>query len=140
MDEMLLRDPSVIPSAEIIEKALQGSYSAYTEMLGLLPGDKKGITPEWRYYNDGKAWLCKVVSGKKTIFWLSVWPGYFRVTFYFTEKTGAAIKELDIDASIKTEFQNNKHIGKLIPLTFRLSNKDQLSDLMKVVHYKISCK
>lgn len=140
MDEMLLRDPSVIPSAEIIEKALQGSYSAYNEMLGLLSRDKKGITPEWRYYNDGKAWLCKVVSGKKTIFWLSVWPGYFRVTFYFTEKTGAGIKKLDIDASIKTEFQNNKHIGKLIPLTFRLSNKDQLSDLMKVVHYKISCK
>ncbi|PKP08994.1 MAG: hypothetical protein CVU09_13085 [Bacteroidetes bacterium HGW-Bacteroidetes-4] len=37
---------------------------------------------QWRYYNDGKAWLCKVSYKKKTVFWLSVWEAYFKVAFY----------------------------------------------------------
>lgn len=36
------------------------------------------LSPEWRYYNDGKSWLCKMLSKKKNLFWLSIWEGCFR--------------------------------------------------------------
>ena len=51
---------------------------------------------EWRYYNDGKAWLCKVVNKKKTVFWLSIWEHYFKTSFYFTEKHLESIDALNI--------------------------------------------
>ena len=31
------------------------------------------LVAQWRFYIDGKAWFCKVVDKKKSIFWLSIW-------------------------------------------------------------------
>jgi hypothetical protein len=137
MDSMVLKDPAIYPDTHVLHKALAGSYPAYEELMKLIAGKKYGIVPEWRYYNDGKAWLCKAVHKKKTIFWLSVWEGYFRTAFYFTEKSGAAISSLDIDPAIKKSFTGAKHIGKLIPLGISIKETDQLNDLLKIVTFKM---
>jgi hypothetical protein len=42
----------------------------------------------WRFYNDGKAWLCKIAHRKKTICWLSVYHQMFQLSFFFTDITG----------------------------------------------------
>jgi hypothetical protein len=137
MESIVLKDPEVYPDKAVLQKALSGSYQAYEEFLRLIEGKEYGLVPEWRYYNDGKAWLCKVVHKKKTIFWLSVWDRYFKAGFYFTEKSGASISSLDIDPNIIKSFVNAKPIGKLIPLAFIIRESDQLKDLLKVVTYKM---
>jgi len=58
------------------------------------------------------------------------------VAFYFTEKTSPGIFELDINEEIKNNFRNQKHIGKLIPMVIRVSQKKQLRDVLKVIEYK----
>jgi hypothetical protein len=92
--------------------------------------------PEWNYYKDGKAWLCKVLYKKKTVFWLSIWEKYFKLAFYFTEKTGKEINELDIDVSIKEDFKQAKPIGRLLPLVIEMRKKEQLKDVLKIIEYK----
>ncbi|MGD0583979.1 MAG: DUF3788 family protein [Bacteroidales bacterium] len=134
---MALKDQEIRPDKPVLQKALAGSYPAYEELLNLITGTEYGLVPEWRFYNDGKAWLCKVVHKKKTIFWLSVWDGYFKAGFYFTEKSGAAIFTLDIDPGIKKSFTNAKSVGRLIPLAFIIRESNQLKDLLVVVRYKM---
>jgi len=139
MDNQLLREKEVPPTEEVLKKALKSSYGAYSELIEKItaPG---GIEPVWNYYNDGKAWLCKMVFKKKTVFWLSVWDGFFKAGFYFTEKNSAGIMQLDIDNRIREEFRSHKPTGKLLPLPFRISKKDQLKDLMTVIEYKKTLK
>jgi hypothetical protein len=137
MESMVLKDPAIYPGKPVLQKALAGSYPAYKELINIISEKEYGLVPDWRYYNDGKAWLCKVVHKKKTIFWLSVWDGYFKTGFYFTEKSGAAISSLDIDPDIKKSFTNAKPIGRLIPLAFIIKESNQLKDLLKVVKYKM---
>lgn len=91
---------------------------------------------EWNYYKDGKSWLCKGSHKKKTIFWLSVWDKFFQISFFFTEKTGVGIADLDIADSLKKDFAQAKNKGKLIPLILRVSDKKQVGDVLKIAEYK----
>jgi len=89
MDEQqLLRDPGVEPTNETIAEGLGASYGAYVKFIEGL--EKHDIQVDWRYYNDGKAWLGKGLykwvttrgtQKEATVFWLSIWemghdPGY----------------------------------------------------------------
>jgi len=134
--QMALRDAEVPPTPQVLEAALGSAYPTFSELMDNIASTALALTPEWRYYKDGNAWLCKVCSKKKTIFWLSVWEQTFKAAFYFTEKTGSGIAALEIDPAIKADFTSAKPIGKLIPLVFTMRTKDQLRDLLKVVEYK----
>lgn len=100
-EEMQLRNPDIEPTSDLIGAALGNKvYAVYEELMSsILPALE--LIPEWRYYNDGKAWLCKVVNKKKTVFWLSIWDGYFKTSFFYTEKNCGGIAGLNIDENIK---------------------------------------
>lgn len=135
-----LNDPNIIPVNEVLLKELGKSFKAYEKFISLITNKDYCIVPEWRYYNDGKAWLCKNVFKKKTVFWLSVWDSHFKVSFYFTEKNCQGIDELEIDERIKEEFGKAKSIGKLIPLTLIIEDENQVEDALKIIQYKKSLK
>lgn len=139
--QMLLRDPETFPSDKVLKDALGDSiYSVLESFLGTITGEEYGLTVEWRFYNDGKAWLGKVAYKKRTILWLSVWKGFFKVGFYFTEKHLEAIAALDISETIKKGFALAKPVGKLIPMIMDVIDKEQLKDLLTVVRFKKSLK
>ena len=137
---LLLRDPELFPSDMILKDALGDSIYSVLELFVETITKEYGLIIEWRFYNDGKAWLGKVVHKKKTILWLSVWEGSFKASFYFTEKHLEAIAALDISETIKDELAQAKHIGLLIPMTFEVNDKEQLKDLLTVVRFKKSLK
>jgi len=140
MEAPLLKDPDTYPSNEILKSVLKDSYSAYEETMKQITGADHGLVPQWNYYKDGKAWLCKVGFKKKTVFWLSVWDGYFKAGFYFVERHCPGIDKLDIDNSIKEEFKTKKPIGTLFPLAIEMRRKEQVKDLLTVIDYKKSLK
>ena len=127
----LLRDPSVFPSDEVLAEALGDSYSAYAKFTKRLP-ECSIEAEEWRYYNDGKSWLSKNTHKKKTVFWLSVWDGFFKVTMFFTEKTCGGVLEL----KVAEEFRTFQQMAKLKPLVISVSSGTDQDDLFKVIEYK----
>ena len=136
MDKPLLNDPAVPPSPEVLKNALGASYKVYEKTLAAITGEPYGLVPEWRYYNDGKAWLCKMVFKKKTIFWLSVWDGFFKAGFYFVERHCQGIHELEIDDRIRQELKKAKPFGTLYPVSMSITRPDQIPDLLKLIDYK----
>ncbi len=140
METRLLREQDVPPTKEVLANALGNSYPAFEALMEIITNPQYGLVPEWNYYKDGKAWLCKVCYKKKTVFWLSVWTDFFKTTFYFTEKNCSGVIVLDIEEKIKEDFERNKSIGKLIPLTLNIDRKEQIQDLLKIIEYKKSLK
>ncbi len=136
MDKPLLNDPAVPPSPKVLQNVLGASYHVYEKTLTVITGEPYGLVPEWRYYNDGQAWLCKVAFKKKTIFWLSVWDGFFKAGFYFVERHCPGIHDLEIDGSIKEELKKNKPFGTLFPVALSIKKPEQIPDLLKIVEYK----
>ena len=140
METILLKDRQVFPDDNILRNTLGDSFPAYEEMMKTITGQEYGLIPQWNYYNDGKAWLCKAVFKKKTVFWLSVWDRYFKTAFYFTTRNCSGIEELDIDPDIKQTFKAAKPTGKLIPLVLKMGSNKHLPDLIKIIEYKKSLK
>lgn len=135
--QKLLRDPGQEPVKSHLREILSEQlYQTYEGLLSILSA--LGLSYEWRYYNDGKSWLFKMTYKKKTVAWLSLWENSLRTSFYFTDKTGAGIKSLEIDSKIKSSFSQNKPIGKLLPLTLEIDRKDKLEDFRRIAEYKIA--
>jgi hypothetical protein len=110
-----LGDESIFPNESILTGVLGRSYRAYCVLLELF--DQNEMTPEWRYYRDGKAWLCKVQKMKRTIVWMSAWKG-------FSEDT-------------KAHFRATKNVGQSKPCIFEVRNQKVLKDLNTVMQFKI---
>ena len=137
MEIQLLKDPDISPTKEVLEKVLANQYPVFREFMNTAESEELKLKPEWRYYKDGKAWLCKITFKKKTVVWLSVWSDCLKLGLYFTEKTGAGIPGLEIDDSIKEFYLNHKPIGKLKPIAIEVRMKSQLDDINTLIKYKI---
>lgn len=138
MDRPLLHDANTYPVDTILNAILGNCSAVYQTFVHTLP--EYQIELEWRYYDDGKSWLGKAVSKKKTIFWLSVWQNFFKVSFHFTEKTCIGIINLPIVDEIKTSMVNAPIKGKLISLIIDVSETAHLKDVFTLISYKQSCK
>lgn len=140
METPLLKDQQIFPTDEVLKNVLYDSYPVFEELMEIITNAEYGLVPVWNYYKDGKAWLCKVCYKKKTVFWLSVWDGFFKTGFYFTEKNSSGIAGLYIDENLKESFISSKPIGKFMPLALDMRKKEQLKDLLMIIEYKKSLK
>ncbi len=138
MDRSPLSNSENFPNAELIEQYLRQAYPVYQEFSAYMHNEQSGLIPSWMYYKDVKYWLCKVQHKKKTIFWLTVWESYFKLTFYFTEKLEAGVEGLEIDPTLKEQHRANKRSGKIKPLTLDIRARSQLQDAYVLIKFKIS--
>lgn len=133
-----LADESVYPDENMLKAVLGRSYQAYCSLLELF--DAHGLTHEWRYYKDGKAWLCKVEGKKKTVVWMSAWKGYAQATIYVPERHMAALDALEISEETKKRIHEAPNVGKSKPCTFEIRNTTVLKDFTAVMQFKMELK
>ncbi len=133
---LLLTNPDQEPTDKLLQDVLANQlYQTYLELQKTIREIE--LSYEWRFYRDGKSWLCKITNKKKTVAWLSLWEGFIKIGFYFTEKTRVGIIDLNIDDEIKSSFVKAAPIGKLIPLTIVLESKNKIEDFRKIAKYKM---
>jgi len=106
INKIELTDASAYPDESVLKKVLGVSYGAYLELLKLY--ESNNLSYEWRYYRDGKAWLCKVQHKKRTIVWMSAWKGYMQVTIYFPERVINDVFNLSLTLARKWLNKNNQ--------------------------------
>ena len=133
-----LNDKTVYPDEEVLKNILGKSYNAYSKLLKLY--DDYEMEYSWRYYKDGKAWLCKVQKKKRTIVWMSAWKGYMQATIYFPEKYINEIYKLDISKEMIQKIKNTNNTGKSKPCIFEIRNTKILKDINKIIQFKIIAK
>ena len=133
-----LRDESVFPDEKVLRNILGNSFEAYSELLQLY--DYNELTPEWRYYHDGKAWLCKVQKKKKTIVWMSAWKAFMQVTIYIPERLIDKVYGLPISKDTVDIIQKTKNVGKSKPCIFEVRTSEILKDFSEVMKFKIDAK
>lgn len=147
--KQLLREPGIEPTAEIIAGGLGTANKAYLKFVKDLK--KHDITlMDWRYYNDGKAWLSKgeykwtTLRGAnkvKPIFWLSIWEGFFKVSFFFADALRAELQSLQISVDTKEIIETAKFMGKTMrffPLVIDVRSEKQLADIYEIAKFRKS--
>ena len=147
--QQLLRNPDTEPSSDVIAKALGEANDAYLKFVNELASHD--IKLEWRYYNDGKAWLakglyrCTGIRGgqkEKTVFWLSIWDGFFKVTIYLPEKVHTDVLSLPLDNEIKQMIEVSQQMKKLkyFPIVFDVWSDEMFDSIFLLADFRKSVK
>lgn len=135
---MALRSETPVPNDQVLREILGEGFFVYTQILDLF--SSHGLLDELRYYNDGKAWLCKVQYKKRTIVWMSVWEGFIQATIYIPQKYIEGIYSCGIDSRTADHIRDTPNTGKSKPCIFRGDTHFSLDNFVKVVEYKINNK
>jgi hypothetical protein len=133
-----LRDENAYPDEKLLQTILDKSYNTYSLLIELF--NQYEMTYAWRYYRDGKAWLCKVQKKKRTIIWMSAWKGFMQATIYFPHKDLESVYKLDISEVVRNKISATNDVGKSKPCIFELRDKQILEDFEKVMKLKIEIK
>ena len=143
----LLRDANVKPTDETIADGLGETNSTYIKFIDGLKHNGISLM-DWRYYNDGKAWLTKGeykwitargTNKVKPVFWLSIWEGFFKVAFFFSVKLRAGLLALPISKETEEIIKSAEPMGKtmrFIPITFEISDDKQLGDVYVLAQFR----
>ena len=137
MNTPVLNDASQFPAEEIIFAWLGKTGSLWSSLFNYIRETYPEINSEWRYYRDGKSWLLKVTRKLKTVFWLSVIKGAFRITFYF----GDTARDLIMKSSLSDELQEQyNHKTGLRAVTVIVKNKKNINSVKELIDIKLRLK
>jgi hypothetical protein len=140
MEPIVLTDPAVQPTEELIFSII-GENSVYWEkIVDYLYDHHTDITEEWRFYNDGKAWLYRALRKKNTIYWIGVQEGTFRISFWLSEKAIPMIESSDLPERIKEEYRNAKPFNHSRCVTVIMGSDEDLENVMKLIDLKMKIK
>lgn len=131
-----LGDRDVHPDDKVLARVLGKAFTHWKAFTERLAADFPSNSIEWRYYNDGKSWLCKLTRGKKTVSWISARAGFFTVSSYFMERNDDAIRALDVDRGVKDRYFALPWAGKLKPLTIEVKSKKSVDDAFALIGFK----
>ena len=135
-----LNDADQFPDDKVLARQFGAAKPAWDAFMALLAATTPPMAPEWRYYNDGKSWLCKVTLNAKTICWASAWDKFFRVSFYFTAKAEAAISNSSLDEATKHAFVHPKGKCSLRPITTEVRSAAELVAIKELIEIKLKAK
>ena len=82
----------------------------------------------------------KNMRKKKNVFWLSIQKGFFRITFYLTDRAAKAIADSTIPAEMKKQFTDGKQFGKIRGLTVLFKHKKDIETAKALLAIKLSTK
>lgn len=142
----LLKNPNIEPTDSVLNDSLKDAYPSYLLFLNLL--NQIDVDLVWRYYTDGKAWLAKGIyrwTGKKgsdkemSVFWCSIWNGFFKIVIYIPEDKREDILNLPIDDNLKIKIREIKRMGETfrsLPIVFDVHSNEELESMLKIIVYK----
>lgn len=140
MEPPILTNKNEFPTEEIIFSHIGKAKASWQSIFEFIHTAHPDLIEEWRYYNDGKSWLLKVVKKMKTVCWISVLKNSIRMTFYFTDKAEQLILESNISDELKEHFKNGKHYNKIRGLTITFTSKKDVEYAKSILAIKLSIK
>jgi len=140
MERPALNDAQEFPDDKVLARQFGAAKTAWDAFSALLAATTPPLAAEWRFYNDGRSWLCKVTTKAKTVCWVSAWKKFFKVSFYFTAKAEAAISQSTLDEAIKYTFLHPKGKCSLRPVTTEVRKKSDLKPIEELIRIKLQAK
>ena len=139
-EKRILSDPAVIPDDALLTRLLGEKMEWWNHIMNHTIQHYSAVTPVWRYYNDGKQWLFRLLRKKDTIFWVSLIDDTFRMTLYFPDKAEPLILASKVPEEVKSSFTEGKHYGKIRGLTIRIDSPLDLETVKELTSIKLQIK
>jgi hypothetical protein len=135
-----LPDKNIIPDDNLIFSIIGDKKPVWQAIMTHVHENYKETNGEWRFYNDGKQWLFKMQQKKKTIFWIAILQGTFRITFYFGRKAEPVIEASDLPKQIRDDFKTSKLYGTIKAISLKIAGMEDVDTVKKLIAIKSKLK
>ncbi len=136
-EKKILSDPLIEPTDEFICHFLGDKKIWWHTIIDGTIKNYPNVTGVWKYYNDGKQWLFRLLQKKNTIFWLSLFEDTFRITFYFTDKAESILEESTIPREVVEQFKSGKYFNKIRGITVKMGKDQDVDTVLKLIAVKL---
>jgi hypothetical protein len=136
-EEPVLCDENTYPDKDVTDTILGEAGVLWASFFDFIHSDHPDFQEEWNFYRDGGRWLLKIVRKKRTICWVSVLKGAFRVTFYFSDKALEAISGSGIPLELKEQFRDGRRYGKIRALTILMEDEAHIQYAEELIRIKM---
>ena len=136
MEKPCLNDKDEYPDDEVLHRVLGRTKRTWDAFMAMITEDHPLFSGEWRYYNDGKSWLYKLVKKKKTICWVSVYPHAFKTGFYFPDRAEELITAGRLEAQYVDQFVQGKRYGRIRGITVIVTKSADLDAVRTLIEIK----
>jgi hypothetical protein len=137
MEAPVLGNPELFPTEAVLFSHLGRARAAFVALFERGRALHPDMAETWKYYNDGKSWLLNVSRKKKTLFWLSVREGAFRITFYLGAKAEADLTASALPEELKVQYRQSS-AKKLRPVTLLIKTLKDLEPCEVLLAIKIA--
>lgn len=135
-ENYILTDPMSPPTEEFISEILGDKYAWLQQIMDHVSQKNSQTEGQWKYYNDVKQWLFRMMKKKETIFWMALLPGTARITFYFPGSAEHLIIESNLPDKIKKMYLDTLD-KKFHPISLTLDQIDNVSIICGLADLKI---
>jgi hypothetical protein len=139
-EKPILSDPMVNPDNELISAILGDKMIWWNTIMDHTMTSYPNVTPIWRYYNDGKQWLFRLLKKKDTIFWTTLFEDTFRITFYFPDRVEPLIEASNLPVKMKEDFFTGHKYGKIRGMTVKMESQQDIEKVLELVAIKFQIK
>jgi hypothetical protein len=139
-EHLVLSDRNSKPDEGLLSSVIGDNMIHWLELMEHMQKKYPGASGDWNYYNDGKQWLYKMTWKKKTIFWIVLVEGSFRVTFYFGDKAEEKIFSADIPRKVKDDFRTGKRYGKIRAISITINDITDVETVKTVAEIRAGMK
>ena len=133
MEKLVLTDKSIPPTDDLIFSIIGRNRIYWQKLIAGVHQNYPDSQELWKYYNDGKSWLFRMIRKKKTLFWIGVLKDTFRVSFYFGEKAEPLIRNSGLPQKIVDDFISGQNLGKIIAISIKIQRADDIENCIKLV-------
>ncbi|TFG41006.1 MAG: DUF3788 family protein [Syntrophobacterales bacterium] len=138
MDRPGLNNPDEFPDDSILARQLGPAHAAWNAFTEMLKNDHPQAVAEWRYYHDGKSWLCKVTQKQKTLLWIAAWDKYFSVAAYLNAKAEDLVRASSLAGALKDSFLQST--GKFRSIRVEVRKQADLRAVKELLAIKLKLK
>lgn len=138
MEKPVLGDPNEFPCDEVLARCLGKAKPAWDAFRTLLKERYPQLVAEWRYYADGKSWLCKLTRKSATVSWVAACDRYFTVACYLNAKAEPLVRDSSLDRALKQPFLRSSQ--KLRAIRIEVRSRAALDAVRELIDIKLSVK
>jgi len=140
METNVLTNQHEKPNEKLVFSIIGDKRIYWQTIMNYLYNNQTNISEEWIYYHDVNSWFLRTLKKKKTIFWIIVLSGTFKVTFWFGDKAEPLIEQSNLCESIKNEFKNAKRYAIGRNVSVKITNQTDVDEVVKLIEIKLKMK
>jgi hypothetical protein len=129
------KDPP--PGEEEVADVLGSNYELLNSIRDHVFETLGETMEEWKYYGAKNGWTLKNLYKKRNLYFIGIYPGYFRIVFVFGDRAVEKVASANISPVLKEELANTKKYAEGRGLNIKVDCPEILNDIRQLIRIKI---